>query len=141
MDDATCKTPSGGEYYRPFSWSPATITFILAPLLGLVPLFVLFGIPALWRSLGSLLGAYLHHKTDGRRTRILEVMEEDERKFAEKQEKKSLDSNASKGEEDDSWEKAQPYSAASAPNGNKLAEDWSGIVGFFHPFWYVLCDL
>lgn len=141
MDDSTCKLPSGGEYYRPFGWSPTTITFVVAPLIGLLPLFVLFGIPALWRSLGSLLGAYLRRKTDGRRIKILEVMDEDERKFAEKQEKKSLDSDASKGEEDGGWEKVQPYSAASTPDGNKLAEDWSGIVGFFHPFWYVLCHI
>lgn len=133
MDDGTCKTPSGGAVYS-FGLTPSG-TMGVAVVIAILPLLVLFGIPAGWHGLGSLLGAYLRRSSDGRRAKILEVIEHDERQFAEKQEKSSQDSASSKGTEDGGWEKVQIDPAASAPGGNKLADDWSGIVGFFHPFW------
>lgn len=119
----------------PFNLGSRMLSLGAAVLIAVLPILVIFGIPALWNALGSVAGTYLRRKTDGRRSKILEVIEEDEKHYAEKQEKKSQDS---RGDEDGGWEKVQAYSAASAPDGNKKAEDWSGIVGFFHPFWYVL---
>ena len=40
--------------------------------------------------------------------------------------------------EDDEWEKIESYGGASAINGGQAEDDWEGIVGFFHPFWFVL---
>lgn len=120
-----------------FNLSPGKLSLGAVVLIAVVPLLVIFGVPALWNALGSVAGTYLRRKTDGRRSKILEVIEEDEKQYAEKQGKKSQDS---RGEEDGGWEKVQAYSAASAPDGTKQSEDWSGIVGFFHPFWYVLCN-
>lgn len=38
--------------------------------------------------------------------------------------------------EDEDWERVEGYAAASAENGAPMPEsDFSGIVGFFHPFW------
>lgn len=104
-----------------------------AVLVVLLPLFFIFGLPSLWNALGSVAGSYLRRKTDGRRSKILEVIEEDEKRYAENKGKKGGDS---RDEEDGGWEKVQAYSASSTPNADKSTEDWSGIVGFFHPFWY-----
>lgn len=142
MDDSgTCKPgPSGQEYYRPFGMDAKTITFIVAPLIALTPAFVLFGIPALWQLLGSLFGTYLRRKTDGRRTKILEVIAEDEKQYAAKEGKKTVQSGSDKGEED-GWEKVEACPSSRAPDGNNSTGDWDGIVGFFHPFWYVFRKL
>ena len=40
--------------------------------------------------------------------------------------------------EDDEWEKIESYGTASAINGGQADDDWEGIIGFFHPFWFVL---
>ena len=39
--------------------------------------------------------------------------------------------------DDDDWEKVESYGAASAVNGGRAEDDWEGVVGFFHPFWFV----
>jgi hypothetical protein len=40
--------------------------------------------------------------------------------------------------EDQDWEKVEKNVVKSAPNGLAVDDDWSGLVGFFHPFWCVL---
>jgi len=37
--------------------------------------------------------------------------------------------------EDEEWERVEKSITKSAPNGQAPNGDWSGIVGFFHPFW------
>ena len=37
--------------------------------------------------------------------------------------------------EDDDWEKVDAHLTGTAPNGGDASKDWTGIVGFFHPFW------
>lgn len=130
----TCSTPSG-EQYNTFGLSPKTLALVVAPVLACLPAFFIFGVPAIWSWLGKFFGEYLRRKTEGRRGQVLKSIEEDEKSYAEKHNKGEGDSK--KGEEDDSWEKVQAYSAASTPDGNKLADQWAGIVGIFHPFWYV----
>lgn len=117
-----------------FNLGPGMLSLGAAFLITVVPALIVLGIPALWNALGSVAGTYLRRKTEGRRSKILEVIEEDEKQYAERQEKRSQDSRS---DEDGGWEKVQAYSASSVADGSKQAEDWSGIVGFFHPFWYV----
>lgn len=130
----TCSTPSG-EPYNTFGISPKTLALIVAPILACLPAFFIFGIPAIWSRLGMFCGGYLRRKTEGRRSQVLKSIEEDEKNYAEKHKSQGDDK---KGKEDSSWEKSQAYSASKTPDGNKLADDWAGIVGFFHPFWYAL---
>lgn len=130
----TCSTPEG-EQYKTFGLSPKTLALVVAPVLACLPAFFIFGIPAIWSWLGKFFGEYLRRKTEGRRGQVLKSIEEDEKSYAEKHNKGKGDKK--KGEEDDSWEKVQAYSATSTPDGNKLADQWAGIVGIFHPFWYV----
>ena len=100
----------------------ATFTTIAA-----MPLLYFFIVPWFWRAIGSALGWYLKRKTEGRRAQLLEIMNEDERRFAESgQERK-------KSVTDEEWESIETP-AGSADNGGKAAQEWDGIVGFFHPF-------
>jgi alpha-1,2-mannosyltransferase len=98
-------------------------------VLAIFPLVALFVIPIAWRLVGASLGWYLRKKTDGRRCRILEVMEEDRRAFAE--------SNKEHKGSDDEWENIDAHAVGTSGNGEKGEKEWDGIVGFFHPFWYV----
>lgn len=41
----------------------------------------------------------------------------------------------------DEWESVDAYAVGTAKNGEKTEEEWDGIVGFFHPFWWVKLDL
>ena len=133
MDDGSCKAPSGQGYWSPFGLSPSVITFIVAPFIALIPMLVLFGIPALWQALGSLLGTYLRRKTDGRRAHLLDVMADDEKNYTEDSEE---DDKGEKGKKD-IWKKIEASILEKLPQGDKADREWSGIVGFFHPFWCV----
>jgi hypothetical protein len=98
--------------------------------LAAIPLAWLFLAPLFWRATGSVLGWYLRRKTDGRRSQILEVMEEEERAFEQKNHGRTAG-------DDDEWETVEAYAVGSANNGEMGEAEWDGIVGFFHPFWYV----
>lgn len=132
---ASCKAPSGQDQWSPFGLSATSVALLALPL-GLIPFFVLFGIPALWQALGSVGGTYLRNKTDGRRAQLLEVMAEDE--------KSHLSNGKAKGEPEeevekgkkDIWKKIESSIQGKLPKGDKADKEWSGIVGFFHPFWY-----
>lgn len=108
----------------------AVVGYILVPLLALIPILWFVG-PLLWSGIGFCLGCVLRWKTDGRRARILEVMDDDERKYrAEKQGQKDSSS------EDEEWESVDAHTTGISKNGDKGEKDWEGIVGFLHPFWY-----
>ena len=101
-------------------WTPL-ILFSL-PFIILSPLAFSILSPYVLRAFGSVLGWYLRKKTEGRRTRILEVMEEDERSYrGGKGGSKSLD--------------GADWVSVGASAGNSGEKQWAGIVGFFHPFW------
>jgi alpha-1,2-mannosyltransferase len=135
-DDASCKAPSGeAAYWSPFGLSPTSVAFIVAPAIAFIPMFVLFGIPAIWRAWGAMLGTYLRHKTDGRRAQLLEVMAHDEEKYIAKGEEH--EDSGEKGKKD-IWKKIEASIVEKLPKGDKADKEWSGIVGFFHPFWYAL---
>lgn len=98
LNAGSCSVPpSGGSYYSPFGLNPKTLTFVIAPLLALTPALVLFGIPALWKLLGSFFGAYLRRKTEGRRAHILGVIAEDEEQYIKKEGKKAAASGSKDG--------------------------------------------
>lgn len=97
--------------------SPGMLSLLTAATIAILPILAIFGIPIVWHALGSVAGTYLRRKTDGRRTKILEVIEEDEKQYAKKQGKSSQDTASSKGEEDGDGEKAQAQSAKSAHDG------------------------
>lgn len=133
MDDVTYEEPSGDAYSSPFGLSPKAVTFIAAPVVVMIPMLVLFGVPALWRALGAMLGTYLRHKTDGRRTQLLDVMAHDEKNYTPSDDNEDGDMKGKK----DIWKKIEASIMDKLPKGDKADREWSGIVGFFHPFWCV----
>ncbi len=40
--------------------------------------------------------------------------------------------------DDGEWEKVEKSTEGSAQTGQEANDDWEGIIGFFHPFWFVL---
>lgn len=100
-------------------------------ILASTPMFLIIVGPKIVFWLGRTLGFYLRKKTAGRREQILESVEQEEAAWM-KEEK-------GKGERrySDEWENVDAYAAGSSQNGERGEEEWDGIVGFFHPFWYV----
>jgi alpha-1,2-mannosyltransferase len=99
---------------------------------ALVVLLVPWLVPRGFRLTAQTVGWYIRQKTSGRRELLLS-------KAAVKLDKE--DSQAPKeevlDEDEEGWEKVDTYVPGSVPNGGKSDENWSGVVGFFHPFWYV----
>ena len=61
----------------------------------------------------------------------MELMEEEEKEYQTK----------NTGDKDggyDDWETVEALGVPSIGNGEKAPKEWDGIVGFLHPFWYVL---
>ena len=76
----------------------------------------------------------MRKKTAGRKAQILELVGNEQREWEEKggKEKERRDS--------DEWETVDSYATGTAKNGEKAVDaEWDGIVGFFHPFWWVYC--
>ncbi|CAN8103357.1 unnamed protein product [Discula destructiva] len=109
MDDGTCTAPSGEKPYS-FGTRPKVLALIVAPIIAALPALVIWGIPAIWAWVGVFLGGYLRRKTEGRHGQVLKCIEEDEQSYAEK------------------------HKAKSGGSGDSKKENWSGIVGIFHPF-------
>ncbi|EOO03578.1 putative alpha- -mannosyltransferase alg11 protein [Phaeoacremonium minimum UCRPA7] len=118
----------GREHPKPtiLGYHPMTITWCLLAL-STIPFLTAYLLPFLTRRIGSALGWYLRRKTEGRRTSLLEVMEEDEKAYLEKKTagEKTLDGD---------WENVEAYAVGSSPNGQTGEKQWDGVVGFFHPF-------
>lgn len=75
------------------------------------------------------MGSYLRGKTEGRRDQILALVEKDELAWVK--------DNKSKGRRDsEEWESVEGLAGDSGEKGRD-GKDFDGIVGFFHPFWYV----
>ena len=82
------------------------------------------------RRIGRTAGWYLRRHALPRKKAILrrvKIEEEGVQKFKKR----------SPISDDDDWEKIESYGAASAVNGGRAEDDWEGVVGFFHPFWFV----
>lgn len=113
MADPTDDASNGAPV---FSWK-----FTITTIALLVSFAFLELAPRVIRFVGSAAGWMLRKKTDGRRTLLVNLMDKEQQKSAES-------SPASKSASGGEWEKAQ---AGEPGNGDR---DWSGIVGFFHPF-------
>lgn len=105
---------------RVFYWT--YITTLLALSLGF---FV-----ARWlvQSGGRAVGWYLRRRTTARRQSIFAQVKLDEESY-QSQERFSPKSD------DGDWEKVESYAAGTATNGGQAANEWVGVIGFFHPFW------
>jgi alpha-1,2-mannosyltransferase len=98
------------------------VTIVLAVLLALGPLSLVLLFPKVIAYAAQTVGWYLRRKTAGRRGLIFQRTQIDEKAFLEKSRKDS----------DEEWENVEAYAAGSAKD---KADDWDGVVGFFHPFW------
>lgn len=97
------------------------ITTLLALSLGFVV--------ARWlvQSGGRAVGWYLRRRTTARRQSIFAQVKLDEESY-QSQERFSPKSD------DGDWEKVESYAAGTATNGGQAANEWVGVIGFFHPF-------
>ena len=125
--DNTCSTGCGRPTF-PFGIAQRSLAFVVVPLLAVAPLICLIFVPIASRVVGGLMGWYLRNKTDGRRSQLLQVMEEDERQFQEGRHKNT----SAEGEG------ARSHAAVALRDEKKAPAGWDGIIGFFHPFWYAL---
>lgn len=125
----TCVAPDGREMIR-FGMTPAR-SIAAVSIVAFTPMLAyLFG-PKLVFWIGGIFGRYLKRKTSTRRTQVLEMVAREQKEWEE---------NDGKGRRDsDEWETVDSYAVGTAKNGQKGGDaEWDGIVGFFHPFWYVL---
>lgn len=119
--DASCSTqPARGMFSSKYAAASAAAA---------MPLVIFFFLPWLWRAVGAGFGWYLRRKTEGRRHQVIEIMEADERRFAQEEAP-----DAKRSSSDDDWETVDGYTTGTADNGAKGQKEWDGIVGFFHPF-------
>jgi hypothetical protein len=125
--EETCAVSPGPRLFS-CGFKPGNITMAM---LAFVPLAAVIALPLLLRLVGFILGWYLRKKTDGRRSHIIELTRTDQKKFlkTQRQIKESI-------QDEEDWEKVEAYGESSG-NGEKGGKEWDGIVGFFHPFWYV----
>jgi alpha-1,2-mannosyltransferase len=84
--------------------------------------------PSALRTGGQVLGSYLRRSSLTRRELLLARVAKEQRDHDAKH-------GSEKNREDDEWEEVETSMVGSAVNGGKADKDWSGIVGFFHPFW------
>ncbi|CAM1509190.1 Fc.00g029290.m01.CDS01 [Cosmosporella sp. VM-42] len=124
MNDDSCVAPDGG---RPFSFGvkPQTLAYIVTALVAFAPLIVVFVLPRILGLFGKILGWSLRKKTEGRRSHLLAYMSEEDRKF--RQANKDQPEGSSSGE-------LRVDVDAKFQTVLEAQKDFSGIVGFFHPF-------
>lgn len=110
---ATCSPPSsdtGSSFSSPSVVIAATLVAVAPLLLLLIPYF------------GTGIGWILRTKTDGTRKHLVNLMNEQHKRYL--QQRIGSDSPSTTSDSLDE-------------NGElKASADWDGVVGFFHPFWY-----
>jgi alpha-1,2-mannosyltransferase len=84
--------------------------------------------PAALRTAGQLLGSHLRRSSLARRELLLARVAKEQRDY-------DAGHGSGKHRDDDEWEQVEASTVGSAVNGGKADKDWSGLVGFFHPFW------
>jgi alpha-1,2-mannosyltransferase len=103
----------------------ALFLILLSLLAIVVPSFILF--PKILSFVGGLLGSNLRRASRTRRELLLARAANEQRTYEAE--------HKGKGEKEEDWEEVEASMVGSAVNGGKADKDWSGIVGFFHPFW------
>ena len=127
MPEQVCLAPDGSEVWT-FGLNNLPRTIFIALTLGSLPLMIVLLGPKLVFWLGRIAGTYLRNKTAGRKAQILELTEKDQTEWEE---------DGKDRRNSDDWESVDAYAVGTAKNGEKGEEEWDGIVGFLHPFWYV----
>lgn len=122
----TTAPASGGKRFSS-GLQPQSLA-IFATLLALVPLVVVVVLPWIIREAFLALGWLLRQGTEGRRSQLAALMDEDDRKYREQK----MEPNASLSEND---RDAQNAHTGALGNADETQRDWDGFVGFFHPFW------
>ena len=97
--------------------------------LGLIPITVILLGPFILHYIGSFLGYLLKKKTEGRRSVLFSVMEDENKNTIQ-------ELSDSKSTSSDEWEKVSGAEDNVAEKLKEKTKDWDGIIGFFHPFWY-----
>jgi alpha-1,2-mannosyltransferase len=105
----------------------STITTGLCILLFPILLSAIL-LPKLVHLAAEVVGRHLRRSSNTRRELLLARVASEAKAFEAEHSEKSRD--------DDDWEKVGSSPVGSAINGAKADEEWDGIVGFFHPFWY-----
>jgi alpha-1,2-mannosyltransferase len=96
--------------------------------------------PCVFSYLLCSLGRFIRSRTAAKNELIVSQVRAEEEEWRSKQTKTSPGTTL----EDEDWEKVDNNALASAGNGEPGDDEWDGIIGFFHPFWYgvlVLIDL
>ena len=95
-------------------------------------LLVLSPLVAKWlaQNVGKTLGWYLWRRTQPRRHLILAQVNAEEKEFQVKERR-------SPKSDDGDWEKVEINTVGVAKDGSQGDQDWQGVIGFFHPFWYI----
>lgn len=104
----------------------ASPSFLLLSLLIFTPISFLT-IPFTISKCGRAVGWYICKKTASRKELLLSR--------AEAEEKEHRLQNFANGDEE--WEKTESHTTDSSTSGDKASKEWSGVIGFFHPFWFV----
>jgi alpha-1,2-mannosyltransferase len=105
------------------SFSTSVVIFLLTVGAAIL------GIPSLLSYIGRTWGWLLRSKCAERRELIFAKVRGEERDYQWER------SKATKTEDED-WERVESYATGTAGNGEKAEDEWEGIIGFFHPFWY-----
>ena len=77
---------------------------------------------------GRAIGRHLRRKTAFRRESLLAQVKREEENVVQNERLLSKP-------DDDDWEKIESHAAGSAMNRGRRETEWTGIIGFFHPFW------
>lgn len=124
----TCRTPTGEKPFS-FGMEPKTLVIVVTILSTFPLLAVLLG-PVVANRIGRFWGFTLRKRTEGRRAQLLSVMNEEDEKY----QKENPGFSTSSSEE---WEAVDGLDLKITTKDGKSQKDWDGIIGFFHPFWYV----
>ncbi|KAF2117691.1 hypothetical protein BDV96DRAFT_570707 [Lophiotrema nucula] len=100
--------------------------FIFLSLLLAMALSAFFVSPVL-RFFGGTVGRYLRRSSQTRRALLQSRADKERRQHENEQPAQTTRS-------EDDWEEVEAAVVGSAVNGGRADGDWSGIVGFFHPF-------
>ena len=94
----------------------------------LTALLLLALAPFLVPQVGRTLGYIIRQRTEERRQTLLARAHDEEKEYQAR-------SKAPEPSEDDEWEKVENHPGRIASNGGQGEDTWTGVVGFFHPFW------
>ena len=91
-------------------------------------------------SVGQTIGRHIRRKSVSRRKLIVELIREELRASSDdtRDGSRGVGSTVVEGGE---WEKIGDATTPAAVNGDQEQSGWNGVIGLFHPFWYVFSML